>query len=90
MREMQEKFQQKLHTVDAEPLMCRVLGAVIYGCGVLGSRSLRVSFAMHAVRTCKCKFFCCGANRHQNRTPNPPVTGPRRVYSSSTCDVSNM
>ena len=25
-------------TVDAEPLLCRVLGAVVHGCGVLGSR----------------------------------------------------
>ena len=44
-------------TVDAEPLLCRVLGAVIHGWGVLGSRSLRMSFAVHAVRTGKCKFF---------------------------------
>ena len=51
-------------TVNTEPLLGRVLGAVVHGCGVLGSRSLRVSFAMQAARTCKCKFFCCGANRH--------------------------
>ena len=25
-------------TVDAEPLLCRVLGAVVHGCGALGSR----------------------------------------------------
>ena len=29
--------------VDAEPLLCRVLGAVVHGWGVLGSRSLRMS-----------------------------------------------
>ena len=51
-------------TVAAEPLLCHVLGAVVHGWGVLGSRSLRIRFAMYAVRTCKCKFFCCGANRH--------------------------
>ena len=44
-------------TVDAEPLLCPVLREVVRGWGVLGSRSLRVSFAMQAVRTCKCKFF---------------------------------
>ena len=44
-------------TVDAEPLLCRVLGAVVHGWVVLGYRSLCVSFAMHPVRTSKCKFF---------------------------------
>ena len=28
-------------TVDAEPLLCRVVGAVVHGWGVLRSRSLR-------------------------------------------------
>ena len=34
-----------------------LLGAVVHGWGVVGSRSLRIRFAMHAVRTCKCNFF---------------------------------
>ena len=39
--------------------------------GVLGSRSLRVSFAMHAVRTCKCFFF--------------PVVQSLELYTKTTC-----
>ena len=47
--------------VDPEPLVYRVLGEWYMDAEC---RSLRVSLAMHAVRTCKCQFFCCGANRH--------------------------
>ena len=76
-------------TVDAESLLCHVLGAVVHGWEVLRSRYLRVSFAMHLVRTSKCKFFFFRANGHLNRTSKPPIPGPQRVYSS-TCDVCNM
>ena len=70
MEEMQEIFQ---------PLLCRVLGAVVHGCGVFGSRSLRVSFAMHAVRTCKCKFFLLWCK--QALEPYPKTTCTRATAS---------
>ena len=62
MGKMQENFQRRSQSMCN--LCCLVFGAVVHRCGVLESRTLRVSFAMHAVRTCKCTFFSCGSNRH--------------------------
>ena len=75
-------------TVDAEPLLCRVLGVVVHGWGVLGSRSLRVRFTMHELRTYSCKFFSFVQKGTKAVPPKRPVPGPQRVYSR-TCDVCN-
>ena len=55
MGKMQENFQRKSRSTCN--LCCLVLGVVVHRCGVLEPRTLRVSFAMHAVCTCKCTFF---------------------------------
>ena len=75
-------------TVDAEPLLRRVLGVVVHGWGVLGSRSLRMRFTMHAIRTYSCKFFSFVQKGTKAVPPKRPVPGPQRVCSS-TCDVCN-
>ena len=63
MGEMQKNFQQKLRSM--RNLCCVVYSERWYKDAECSDpRSLRVRFAMDAVRTCKRKFFCCGANRH--------------------------
>ena len=73
MGEMQENFQQKLRSMWN--LCCVVCSEPWYTDRECSDSALRVSFAMHAVRTSKCKFFLLLCKQTLEPYPKTTCTG---------------